>query len=355
MDDGMRWPGQLKLVGGWRDGAHALGIWCLNRAKALGGANHIRRVTDTQVLTPFDCYHYRIIYQTFHAMRDVLLPLSHSRGTAVLPFQYSRLPRASRVIVEACPSSTLKRLSLPHQNYKQPTGGALTSKRRRTRATILARASRLVRISPQHRRQIMRNPGGDALDAVLAALGAAQGWQATEPRRRRKPPTPSARGVHLRLNRPPLHCPPMAINVTEFPTRGKVIETKGDLVVFQPLGTRYEMHLKPRGGALGGPTGSRVEAVIRIQARKVMTVPSGGNFIAPIFGPPRIVQGRVRSLDEQTMVVQASAFIAVELPAANSALDLNNGPIEVGSLVNVTALPGATIELLAQPAAAKTI
>jgi hypothetical protein len=180
MDSGMRWPGQLKLVGGWQDGAHALGIWCLNRAKILGGANHIRRVTDTQVLTPFDCYHYRIIYQTFHAMRDVLLPLSRSRGTAVPPFQYPKVMRAERVVVETCPSSTLKRLRLPHQNYKQPAGGPLTAKRRRTRGAILARLSRHVRISPIHRRQIMRNPGGDAIDAVLAALGAAQAWQTTD-------------------------------------------------------------------------------------------------------------------------------------------------------------------------------
>jgi hypothetical protein len=84
------------------------------------------------------------------------------------------------VIVEACPSSTLKRLGLPHQNYKQPTGGPLTSKRRRTRAAILRHISEHIDIADRFRRLIMRNPGGDALDAVIAAVGADHAWRAAD-------------------------------------------------------------------------------------------------------------------------------------------------------------------------------
>ena len=47
-----------------------------------------------------------------------------------------------------------------------------------------------------------------------------------------------------------------------------------------------------------------VEALVRVRARKVWTVPSGGLFVAPIFGPPRIVQGRVRALDEHEIVIR---------------------------------------------------
>jgi hypothetical protein len=93
-----------------------------------------------------------------------------------MPFQYSRLSSARRVIVEACPGSTLKRLRLPHQNYKQPEGGPLTPKRLRTRRLILDGLAGHVSISSFHRRAIMRNGGGDALDAVIAAVGAAQGF-----------------------------------------------------------------------------------------------------------------------------------------------------------------------------------
>jgi len=138
---------------------------------------HIRRATDAEAKAPFDSYHYRIVYQMFHVIRDVAKPLSQSRGTAVLPFQYRKLPRAERVVVECCPSSVLKALGLPHQNYKQPSGGPLAPKRLRTRRVILDAVSRMVLIDPRHRRTMMRNGGGDALDAVLAAVGAERAWR----------------------------------------------------------------------------------------------------------------------------------------------------------------------------------
>lgn len=174
------WAQQLRWVCQWDRGAYALGEECVRRALRLGTSMHIRRVTDRDARTPFDCYHYRIIFQTYHGMRDVLAPLSRVRGTAILPFHYRRLADARRVVVESCPGSTLKRLGLAHQNYKQPEGGSLTRKRLRTRRGILAALSALVTISPTHRRVMMRNAGGDALDAVIAALGAAQAWRDTD-------------------------------------------------------------------------------------------------------------------------------------------------------------------------------
>jgi hypothetical protein len=80
------------------------------------------------------------------------------------------------VLAEACPASTLKRLGLPHQNYKQPEGGPLTPRRLRTRRAILDGLGRHVLIEPGHRRAVMRNGGGDALDAVIAAVGVAGAW-----------------------------------------------------------------------------------------------------------------------------------------------------------------------------------
>jgi uncharacterized protein DUF429 len=176
LDDGTSWPGQLRFLRGWGDDAYGLGLECLRRAKALCGPNHIRRLTDVEAKAPFDCYHYRIIYQTFFGIRDVLGPLARRPGTAILPFQYHRLASAQRVLVEACPSSTLKRLGLPHQNYKQPEGGPLTRKRRHTRRHILDGLARHLRMDETQRRTLMRNPGADALDAVIAALGAALCW-----------------------------------------------------------------------------------------------------------------------------------------------------------------------------------
>ena len=176
MGERARWLDQLEFLHAWGDDDYGMGLECLRRAKALGGPNHIRRLTDIEAKAPFDPYHYRIIYQTFYGMRDVLGPLWRKKQTAILPFQYRRLASAKRVLVEACPASTLKRMGLPHQNYKQPEGGSLTHKRRQTRRVILDGLTEHISISEAHWRVIMRNGGGDAFDAVIAALGAIRGW-----------------------------------------------------------------------------------------------------------------------------------------------------------------------------------
>lgn len=175
------WPAQFDLIREWDHDGYGLGAECLRRAKALGGPNHIRRLTDLEERAPFDPYHYRIIYQTFHGMRDVLGPLRHDDSTAILPFHYDRR-RPRRLLTEACPASTLKRLNLPHQNYKQATAGRLSARRRRTRQAILAGLEAIVRITPRQRRTLMSDNGGDALDAVLAAVGALRSWAGTDHR-----------------------------------------------------------------------------------------------------------------------------------------------------------------------------
>ena len=177
---GTAWARQFEFIGEWGEDGYGAGLECVRRSKELCGAKHIRRLTDIEERAPFDPYHYRIIYQTFHGMRDVLAPLRHKRHTAILPFQYKRLAGARRVLVEACPASTLKRMKLPHQNYKQPEGGPLTPVRRRTRRAILDGLAAHVCIDARDRLRIMRNGGGDALDAVLAALGAARSWRETD-------------------------------------------------------------------------------------------------------------------------------------------------------------------------------
>jgi hypothetical protein len=138
----------------------------------------------------------------------------------------------------------------------------------------------------------------------------------------------------------------MPINPHEFVTHGKIIAVDGDDgVLFAPRGTSYELRLRAATRYVG-PTNTPVEAVIRVQGRKVWTVPSGGNFISPIQGPPRIIQGRVRAADEKQLVVHAGATFVVELPSAEHAVDLPSGPITLGKMVNVTALPGATLEIV---------
>ena len=174
------WPAHFASVADFGDEAYAWGLDCVRRTEELGLGKHARRASDTESRAPFDPYHYRIVYQTFHGTRSVLAPLRRDRATAVLPFHYGRLAAADRVVVEACPACLLKDLGLPHQNYKQPAGGPLTAKRRTTRRAIIDAVAARVTLPPALVRRMMRNPGADALDAVLAGYAAWRGVHAAD-------------------------------------------------------------------------------------------------------------------------------------------------------------------------------
>ena len=174
------WPAQLDAVRNWDGGAYAFGLHCVARAKEACGAMHPRRLTDREAKAPFDCTHYRIIYQTFHGMRDVLGPLERTPGACVLPFQWRKLPRARRVLIECCPASVLKRHGLPHRNYKQPAGGKLERFRLRNRQAILAWLGARCEVTRHRRRVMLTDPGGDALDAALCAVGGLAAVRAAD-------------------------------------------------------------------------------------------------------------------------------------------------------------------------------
>jgi hypothetical protein len=129
---------------------------------------------------------------------------------------------------------------------------------------------------------------------------------------------------------------------TDFPAKGKITRTTADGVVFIPAGTNYELHLK---GDYRGELDVPVEIFIRAQGRKLLTVPAGGNFVAPIFGPPKTIQGRVRYVDNTQAVIHGGVPIIVKLPGAEDGIDLNNGQITVGQMANVIVMPGASFEV----------
>ena len=130
-----------------------------------------------------------------------------------------------------------------------------------------------------------------------------------------------------------------AIDNTAF---GKVTAIRDNLVIFSPAGGSYEMHLVCPG--FSRPLDTPIQGVVRVKARKIYTVPSGGLFVTPIFGSPRIIQGRIRALDEKSMVLHAGGNIVVDFPVDDDAFDLANGPLTVGKMANVVAWPGATFE-----------
>lgn len=186
------WQSQLEHVAEFDGDAKQYGRMLVSRTERItGGQKHLRRQTDQQSRTPFDCYHYRIIYQTFHGMRDVLRPIvrssqiaAGSSQVAVHPFESGKFD-ATTILAEACPSSTLKRLRLPHQLYKQGGNRPPEAKHLQTRRSIFSGISPLIKISPHRRRVLLADPGGDAIDAVLAAIGV---WNAYQAKANQSPP-----------------------------------------------------------------------------------------------------------------------------------------------------------------------
>ncbi len=174
------WREQLAMLDRWTDTANAFGRHCCDRAMEAVKKLHTRRDTDVETRTPFDCYHYRIIYQTFHGMRDVLTPLLRDPQTCVLPFQIDQLGSAKRIVVEACPGSTLRRLALPFNRYKQTKPGKVEAKYIKVRRAILAGLSGKIELDEPSIKTMLNNPGGDALDAVIAAVGVWDAWKALD-------------------------------------------------------------------------------------------------------------------------------------------------------------------------------
>lgn len=133
-------------------------------------------------------------------------------------------------------------------------------------------------------------------------------------------------------------------------TKGKVIRVEGDTIVFKPGTTTYEMHLLSPGYA--GPVDEPVELVISGVARKAYTVPSGGLFVSPIMGTPKVLQGRVKDLTDEAITLNCGVLINITLPTIPGSIELARGPIEAGTLVNVILMAGAKAELAPETTAA---
>jgi hypothetical protein len=140
-------------------------------------------------------------------------------------------------------------------------------------------------------------------------------------------------------------------STTDFPARGHVLEAADQHLVFAPNGFRYQLHLQTKGH-YAGPLNVPVNGLVRGIARQLWTIPAGGNFIAPIFGSPRTVQGRLKYLSDSEIVVQAGLSIILQLPQSDMAIDLTNGQLAIGVMINAMVMPGMEFHWLdASPAA----
>lgn len=129
----------------------------------------LKRPTDQVARVPFSAYNIRLYRQTHAGIGAVLAPLVASDAVRVMPFQS---PVAGKpTLVEICPASTLKRLRL-YRSYKLK-GDTGTSARSAILAALAARGI-VAPLADDIRQIVIADRGGDALDAVLAAVGAAR-------------------------------------------------------------------------------------------------------------------------------------------------------------------------------------
>ena len=136
--------------------------------RAYTGGKELKRRTDVEARVPWCAYNLRLYRQTWSGIRHVLAPLVQGDTARVIPMQKPR--QGLPIIAEICPASLLKKeaLNLP---YKRPNPGHAEA-----RGEIVRELTRRKLLSPVRgklREAIIGDPGGDALDAVLAAIGAA--------------------------------------------------------------------------------------------------------------------------------------------------------------------------------------
>ena len=126
----------------------------------------LKRRTDRHARTPFSPYNLRIFTMTYHGIRELLGRFVATRSAAVAPMQDWR--KGGPNVIEICPSSTLKRLGLPTSGYK-----GVGSYERETRRAILEHllaSGRMSLRNPETVQTVIEDQGGDALDALIAAL-----------------------------------------------------------------------------------------------------------------------------------------------------------------------------------------
>jgi len=137
------------------------------RARSLAGDGvELKRRTDDAVgaNSPYSFITY---YQTLHGVRDLLAPLLDRGAVAVPPMD----PAGERTVLEVYPAGTLRRLGAPDVRYKEGADGA--RKRREQIVETLAEAIP-TRVPEVVHRRALDDPGGDALDSVLAAVATAR-------------------------------------------------------------------------------------------------------------------------------------------------------------------------------------
>jgi hypothetical protein len=123
--------------------------------------------------------------------------------------------------------------------------------------------------------------------------------------------------------------------------RLRVIERTDQRVVLGIPNTSYQLHLAPTE-AIDTPVGRRVKGTIRLNVWKVDFVSAGGEYVEPIYGRPRRVQGKAvaQGPGDNSIIIEVydTPFLA-DLPIRWKASE-----ITPGTRIGVEVHAGATFE-----------
>jgi hypothetical protein len=115
--------------------------------------------------------------------------------------------------------------------------------------------------------------------------------------------------------------------------------TKPPFVKFSVPNTSYELHLRATG-AIAAQPGKRLIGLVRAQARRIDITTTGGQFIEPVMGRPRRVQGTVIAVVNGAVVVDAGIPIHCTPTDSRQSAD----QFSPGQFVGFDVLDGASIE-----------
>jgi len=140
--------------------------------RKLANGTERRRLCDREARVPFAAYNLRIYRQTFYGVRDVLAAAIARQAAAVIPMQEYAVNKAW--IIEACPASTLKSLSV----YRPYKGATKFHRVQRGRILdCLHQQGLTTAVDGELRAALLADEGGDALDSVIAAAATARAYK----------------------------------------------------------------------------------------------------------------------------------------------------------------------------------
>ncbi len=99
--------------------------------------------------------------------------------------------------------------------------------------------------------------------------------------------------------------------------RGILESLTDEQMVFAVPHTEYKLHLTPTvpAGEFSKYVGKRISGVIEAVALRIHPAQAGGCFIEPIWGAPRIIAGKVCSVDEAERRVLVDAGVPMWVTA----------------------------------------